>query len=221
MAMTIRRLLRILRKEHGDSGWWPGRTPFEIAVGAILTQNTAWRNVEIAIGNLSRNGLLTPKAMKSVPRSRLEHEVRPAGFYRQKSRYLSEFSKFVCDKYHCNMQNLKRVHLERMRKELLEIPGIGDETADSILLYALGKPSFVVDTYTRRLLARLGMNAGESYDSIKSRFEKALKNDVQDLADMHALIVMHCKERCRKNLPSCEGCPLHKSCHTTSQNNKN
>jgi len=211
MAPTIPRLLRMLRAEYGESNWWPGESTFEIMAGAILTQNTAWANVEKAVANLKRSGLMSPKAIARASIARLESAIRPSGFYRQKARYLIAFSKYIVEKYGGSFELMRARPVDRLRIELLGIPGIGPETADSILLYALGKPSFVVDAYTNRLLARLEMTTSKGCDATKRLFESSLRRNVKDYSEMHALIVTHCKTRCRKT-PVCDTCPLGDEC---------
>jgi endonuclease-3 related protein len=219
MVLTIPHLLRILRKEYGESHWWPGETPFEVMVGAILTQNTAWANVEQAISNLKEGQLLSPEAILLVDRRTLERAIRPSGFYRQKAGYLKALSKYVVDKYGASVDRMRSRSTCELREELLGIPGIGPETADSILLYALGKPSFVVDSYTFRLLDRLGMDPAESYDALKAEFERALQNDAKVYSDAHALIVIHCKSKCKK-VPECKSCVLSSMCPSNREQEK-
>lgn len=207
----IRRLLTILRNEYGDPHWWPGDTPFEIAVGAILTQRASWENVEMAISNLKRRRMLSPRALARAPLSDIERTIRPSGFYKQKARYVKALAVHVLECYGGDISAMGGKPMSELRDELLGIPGIGPETADSILLYSLDLPSFVVDAYTYRLLARLGMNPGRDYDALKTRFEESLDCDVKDLADMHALIVLHCKRHCTK-APRCSDCCVSARC---------
>jgi len=195
-----------LRKEYGDPGWWPGDTPFEIAVGAVLTQRTSWENAERAISELKRRRMLSPRALAKAPLPRIESMVRQSGFYKQKARYLKALSRHIVENYGGHIAEMRGRPLADLRKELLGIPGIGRETADSILLYVLGVPSFVVDAYTFRLMGRLGMSSVRDYDIMKARFETALDHNVKDLADMHALIVLHCKTQCRKGARCGECC---------------
>lgn len=212
MSITLRRLLGVLRKGYMGSQWsWTGTDEFEIMAGAILTQRTSWDNVLIALDNLSSSGSLSPKAIREMGEKKLRAYIRPAGFHMQKSRYLVSFASYMEEEFQSDISRMKRVPADQLRRELLDLPGIGPETADSILLYALGKPSFVMDAYTFRLLRRLGRDIGEDYDSAKATFEKALRGKAKDYADMHALIVIHCKERCRK-APICDTCPLYAPC---------
>lgn len=211
MVITIRQLLSELLAEYGDPRWWPGETPFEIAVGAILTQRASWKNVELAISELKARKLLSPAAMLDAGRATLQSAIRPSGTYRQKARYLMAFAKYLVRSYGGDMERMREVRTERLRSELLDVPGIGPETADSILLYALGRPVFVVDAYTYRLLKRLGIPHDRRYAAVQVMFEEALDGDVRSLALMHALIDVHSKVRC-KVLPECSTCPLRHRC---------
>ena len=211
MAVTIKQLMSILMDEYGDPHWWPGDSPFEIAVGAILTQRSSWKNVEIAISELKARGLLSPAAMLGAGEAGLRSAIRASGTYRQKAKYLLAFARHLMNNYGGRMEQMRAVPLERLRSELLEIPGIGPETADSILLYALGKPTFVVDAYTYRLLKRLGISDERRYGAVQVMFEKALEGDVRSYALMHALIDVHSKARCRV-VPDCSTCPLKRHC---------
>jgi len=211
MPISIPRLQTLLFEAYGNPNWWPGDTAFEVAVGAVLTQRTSWANAEKSIRNLKSAGLLSPEAMASSRTAVLEEVVRPSGFYRQKARYLRSFSQFVVQSYGGKMERMKSSPVAPLRAELLELPGIGPETADSILLYALGRASFVVDAYTYRLMTRLGWERLGDYGDLKVVFERALESDVKALSDMHALIVIHCRTKCRKT-PDCLGCPLGSVC---------
>lgn len=211
MAFAISDVVRILEEEYGDPDWWPAETPFEVAVGAILTQRTSWRNVEMSIEALRKANLLTPSGLLNADRAEIERLIRPSGFYRQKTRYLVEFASYVEQKHNGDFLTMSRKAPEVLRQELLQLRGIGPETADSILLYALAFPSFVVDAYTVRVLARLGIDAGRGYDSVKRSFEDALDDNHARLARAHALMVIHCKDRC-KSSPACGGCPFTGSC---------
>ena len=152
---SITEIYQTILKTYGKQNWWPAETPFEVYVGAVLTQNTNWKNVEKAIENLKRENLITPEAILSCPEEKLQELIKPAGFFRQKARYLKNLCHFV--EKNGGIENLKRIEMESLRKELLKVKGIGKETADSILLYGLNKPSFVVDAYTKRLFSRLGI----------------------------------------------------------------
>lgn len=197
-----------MRTHFGHLGWWPGDTPFEVAVGAILTQNTAWKNVEKAISNLKSAGALKPGAMNNLSRRELASLIRPAGYFNVKAGRLSNFLEFLFDNYGGDMAVMKKARMPGLRKELLSVNGIGPETADSILLYALGKRTFVVDAYTRRILGRHGASDNNlRYDSIKKFFEGVLPRRVGLYKDFHAQIVYVGKDFCRTG-PRCEKCPL-------------
>ena len=207
------RLLRTwfddLLRAYGPQGWWPGRSRFEIVAGAILTQRVAWANVEKALAALRRKGLLTPHAMWRAGWRRTAPLVRPAGFYNQKARRLAAFLDALYRERGGRLDRLLQGPLRRRRQDLLAIPGIGPETADSILLYAGGRPVFVIDAYTRRVLARHGMATGdEPYDDLRRRFESALPGRTRIFNEYHALLVRLGKERCRRRDPLCSGCPL-------------
>lgn len=216
LTITIRRLLSELLAEYGDPHWWPGDTPFEIAVGAILTQRASWKNVEIAISELKSRDLMSPEAMLAAGSRELESAVRASGTYRQKSRYLRSFCRHLVNNYGGQIERMRRLSVDRLRAELLELPGIGPETADSIILYALGKPCFVVDAYTFRLMRRLGISTERDYAAVQFMFERALEGDVRSLALMHALIVVHSKARC-KVVPECGTCPLRRHCPSVGE----
>jgi len=202
-----------LLDHFGPQQWWPADTPFEVLVGAILTQNTAWNNVEKAIANLSQAGLLESQALAEVETDKLEGLIRPSGYYRQKAARLLSITRLLCAQYDSDVVQLCNGTLEEARKRLLSLHGIGEETADAILLYAAERPSFVVDAYTRRLFSRLGILSGtEGYAQIRSLFMEELPHEVKLFNEYHALIVIHCKEFCRKQNPHCMSCPLNTSC---------
>lgn len=211
MPISLGELFALLAEEYGETRWWPGETPFEVMVGAILTQNTAWRNVEKAISNMRSAGLLSPEAIASTSMSALRDAIRPAGFYNQKARYLVALSRYMLRRHGGSVERMRRMRTEALRRELLDLPGIGPETADSILLYALGRPTFVVDSYTYRLLDRLCIPHRREYEATKAMFEAELGYETHKLAEMHALIVIHCKEVCRKK-PLCDRCVLSRVC---------
>jgi endonuclease-3 related protein len=200
----LMKIYSTLLKEHGPQRWWPCRTAnrFEICVGAILTQNTSWTNVEKAIDNLIKARCLDARKIARMHITKLQKLIRPSGFFRQKSKRLKDFSAFVLG-FGSTGNFLKSV----TRGALLQVNGIGPETADSILLYACDRPYFVVDSYTRRMLSSLGLiDANSEYESIKQFFEERLEMDVGLYKEFHALIVRHSKECCRGFLK--EGCIL-------------
>lgn len=195
-------------KHFGPRHWWPGETPFEVMVGAMLTQNTNWKNVEKAISNLKREGVLDPHLLLEMPTEKLANLIQPAGYFRVKAKRLGNFLKYFVDKYDGNEKKMKRVELQGLREELLAVNGIGKETADSILLYALDKPVFVVDAYTKRIMTRHGLCAeDDGYDELQSMFMDNLRDDIKLYNEYHALIVETGKDYCRTKA-RCEGCPL-------------
>ena len=201
-------IYRILFDHYGPREWWPAETPFEVVVGAILTQNTAWRNVEKAITNLKQTGPLTPEALVGLPEEELAEAIRPSGYYRQKTRKLRNFLGMLSDGFGCRLDDLLELSTETLREELLSISGIGPETADSILLYAAGRPVFVIDTYTIRILSRHELLPEEtSYSEAQQWVTDNLPEDVQLFNEFHALLVNVGKDFCRPR-PRCEGCPL-------------
>jgi endonuclease-3 related protein len=202
-----------LAAHFGPLHWWPAQTPFEVVVGAILTQNTAWRNVEYAIANLRAAGVLSPAALREIDRVELENLIRPAGFFRQKAERLQLFARHLFARHGGELAALLAGPLDAVRAELLACKGVGPETADSILLYAGNHPSFVVDAYTRRLFTRLGLLRGdEGYEAIRALFMKNLPHETDLFNEYHALIVEECKTFCRKRTPLCTPCPLLACC---------
>jgi len=205
-------LLEIYDKLHrafGPQYWWPGDTPFEIAVGAILTQNTNWSNVEKAIQNLKRYRALSSKALHGMPVGKLAESIRPAGYFNIKAQRLKSFIDFLMNDYHGSMKKMEKEDMHTIRENLLGINGIGPETADSILLYALGKPVFVIDAYTKRVLSRHGvMDHEKSYEEFQELFHGSLKRDVTLYNEYHALLVKVGKTYCKRQKPKCEKCPL-------------
>lgn len=211
--MTPRRLRTVhdrLLAFHGPQHWWPGETRFEIMVGAVLTQSTAWTNVERAIGNLRANRALTPTAISGVSERRLARWLRPSGYFNVKARRLQAFCAWLMQSG--GESALARMDTPELRRRLLAVHGVGPETADDILLYAFARPVFVIDAYTRRLFRRLGFITGrESYDELRLRFERSLGPDVPLYNEYHALIVSHGKDICRVR-PRCEQCVLSRRC---------
>lgn len=207
-----------LLDHYGPRNWWPAETPFEVAVGAILTQNTNWNNVEKAIANLKSAVALNCETICSLPQQELEQLIRPSGFFRQKAQRLQLFCRYLQTNYQSSLEKMLQQPLDRLRDELLTQKGIGPETADSILLYAGHHPSFVVDAYTSRLFSRLGhLEGGEKYSTLREFFMSRLAVDSTLYNEYHALIVIHCKEHCRKQ-PSCHNCPLATACNYRQQN---
>ncbi len=207
LANTLQKMYEQMLSALGHQHWWPAETPFEVCVGAILTQNTNWKNVEKAINNLKREGMLTPEAIASSDLERLCELIKPSGFYRQKARRLIEFCKWWIDIG--GIDSLNQMETERLREELLSIKGVGPETADSILLYAFDRPIFVVDAYTYRILLRHNLIDEDcDYETLQSIFMSNLPCDVQMFKEYHALLVEVGKRWCTKKNPKCKGCPL-------------
>lgn len=207
--MMISRFYHKLYSELGPQGWWPGRTRFEVMVGAILTQNTNWSNVERAIRNLRRERALTPERMHALPVKDLAGLIRPAGYFNVKAKRLKHLTTHLHDRYGGNVGRFLKRPSRELRAELLEINGIGPETADSIVLYAAGRPEFVVDAYTKRILERHGLVDGSAgYDEVKKVFTEALEPDAEIFNEYHALLVLTGKDYCRPKNPRCGECPL-------------
>ena len=192
----------------GPQHWWPAQSPFEVAVGAILTQNTAWTNVERAIANLKRARLLSPRALARTPLRTLARHLRPSGYFRVKARRLKVFIGHLARRHGGSLERMLARPPATVRAELLSIPGIGAETADSILLYAGDHPIFVVDAYTRRILSRHRLVSPRgSYDELQRLFMAHLPSDPALYNEYHALLVHVGKEFCRSH-PRCDACPL-------------
>lgn len=202
-------MYRRLDAAYGDQRWWPGDTPLEVAVGAILTQNTAWVNVEKAVANLKSAGLLEPGALARLTPSEIAPLIKPAGYYNVKARRLRAFLDFLAEEYDGDVAAMAREEPAAARPKLLAVRGVGPETADSILLYACGLPTFVVDAYTHRILHRHGLaDEAVAYDELKELFEANVEVDVALYKQYHALLVRVGRERCRRGEPRCAGCPL-------------
>jgi endonuclease-3 related protein len=208
MNPTLKEAFDRLLAAYGPRQWWPADSPFEVIVGAMLVQNTSWQNVRKAIDNLRRNDLLEPHALDAVPLEELEELIRPAGYYRIKARRLRNVLDFLVDRYDGSLEAMFRTSLGELREELLGVSGVGPETADSILLYAGGLPTFVVDAYTYRVMTRhnwIGFDA--DYYQIQDHFQSGLPEDAALYNEYHALLVEVGKRHCRKR-PLCAGCPL-------------
>lgn len=212
MRNTLLEIFDTLLAAYGPRFWWPAETPFEVCIGAILTQNTNWGNVEKAIANLKRAGLLTPGRLRDIPTEQLAELIRPAGYFNVKSARLKDFITWLYRVFEGNLAAMFSGEWRELRPELLAVRGIGPETCDSILLYAGHKPTFVVDAYTRRLFSRLGLISPQAgYDEVRDLFMANLPNDVALFNEYHALIVEHCKEHCRSK-PLCGECHLRFRC---------
>jgi endonuclease III related protein len=208
VGTLLQELYQQLREAFGPQNWWPADTPFEVAVGAILTQNTNWGNVSRAIAALKDQDLLTPQVLHELPETELARLIRPAGYYNLKARRLKNFLDFLANCYGNSMERLASDDLEALRPALLSIKGVGPETADSILLYALGKPTFVVDAYTFRILSRHGLIAEAClYEELRQLFMEHLPAQVPLYQEYHALLVRLGKEWCRPQ-PRCPTCPV-------------
>lgn len=219
MSMNLLKIYKILLNHFGKQYWWSAETPFEVIVGAILTQQASWKNVELAINNLKKAKKLTPKSIYKLPIKDLEKLIKPSGFYKIKAKRLKNFVTFLFEKYNGKLDDLFSLSLEELRHELLSINGIGKETADSIVLYAAEKSTFVIGAYTIRVFNRIGVIKSNKYDEVKRFFENGLPKDVNLFKDYHALIVELGKNIC-KIKPKCLKCPLNRWCkYAISANN--
>ena len=193
---------------YGPQHWWPGETPFEVIIGTILTQSTAWTNVEKAVANLKSEGLLDAMSLDEIATDKLAELIRPSGYYNAKAAKLKAFVERLTREYDGSLNRLFELETGELRNELLSIHGIGPETADSILLYAAHRPVFVIDAYTKRIIGRLGLApSSDSYESFQQLFMERLPHDEGMFNEYHALFVRHGKEVCRKS-PRCEDCCL-------------
>ena len=194
---------------NGPRGWWPAKTPFEVCVGAILTQNTAWKGVEKAIANLEQAGALDPAALHALSPSRLEELIHPAGFFRMKAKRLRNLLDYLSASCDFDLGLLAARDMHAVREELLGVRGVGPETADSILCYALSMPSFVADAYTRRILSRHGLLPEDAaYDEVRDFFMDVLDPDPALMGDFHAQLVCVGNRYCKTRNQLCETCPL-------------
>ena len=208
-------LYDLLLGRYGPQHWWPADSQFEMMVGAVLTQSAAWTNVEKAIGNLKSAGKLSAVAIRATPQDELATLVYPSGYYNAKARKLKALAEYLGDTWGDDIDAMARAELANLRAELLAVHGVGEETADDILLYALDKPVFVIDTFTRRLIDRLGLAPGEDkYSAYQALFMERVAPDAEVYGEYHALIVRHAKEACRKTAPLCDGCVLQRVCPT-------
>ena len=212
MREKLLKLYDSLYAAYGPQNWWPADTSFEMIIGAILVQSTAWKNVAQAINNLKSAELLTPERLSECPQDMLEALIRPSGYYRAKAKKIQAFLDHLRHHYMNCLDSLLARDLSTLREEMLSIYGIGEETADSILLYAAGKPIFVVDAYTYRLLTRLGWTEGRyHYGKLQKIFMDTLPMDTDLFNEYHALIVRHGKRTCSKT-PKCSVCVLFQQC---------
>jgi len=230
ISKMISKIYKTLLKRYDKQGWWPITPPghvepvydkgprtakqkLEVCFGAILTQNTSWKNVEKAIVNLNKHDLIEINKILRIPKSQLAQYIKPSGYFNQKAIKLKSFCQYIKDNYQSSLELFFEKTIKTLRRELLSIHGIGPETADSIILYAAAKPSFVVDTYTKRILSRYGsISKKASYDEIKELFESQFGKNSQVYNEYHALIVKLAKTHCLAKYPTCSSCPLTKGC---------
>lgn len=213
-SKTLLELYQRLHERYGPQHWWPGESRFEVIIGAILTQGTSWTNVERALSNLKASGCFSPQQLWQIPEAELATLLKPSGFFNAKARKLKAFINHLWDHYDGDLEELLAKEVSGLRAELLSIHGIGEETADDIILYAAAKPSFVIDSYTRRILKRLGLApARETYKEYQGLFHRGLPLDAPIYNEYHALLDRHAKETCRKQ-PLCGGCCLRHLCPT-------
>lgn len=215
MSVNQQKLLSLyecLLTMHGRQAWWPADNAFEVMVGAILTQNTSWSNVEKALNLLKQCVNLTPEALLGLATADLEVCLKPSGYFRIKTQRLQHYCRWYLEKG--AYKGLDQFSTNELREQLLDVQGIGPETADDILLYAFNRPVFVIDAYTRRLLQRLELIQGqEKYEYCRQLFETNLPKNVDLYQQYHALIVMHAKQHCRKTKPVCDACQLQPMCN--------
>ena len=212
MTQSLIGIFKRLKKHFGPQHWWPANTPFEVVVGAILTQNTSWNNVEKAIQNLKKEKLLSVRAMLNAKPKVLANAIRPTGYFNVKAKRLAHFVRYLNEGYSGSLEKFFKRELSWLRAELLNIHGIGPETADSIILYAAHKPIFVVDAYTRRIFSRLGLIPEKAdYHRVQQTFMSRLPRRTGLFNEYHALLVEHAKRLCRK-IPRCHECPLQPDC---------
>ncbi|MFH1653760.1 MAG: endonuclease III domain-containing protein [Pseudomonadota bacterium] len=209
MNPILKQAFDLMLQRFGPRHWWPGDSPFEVMVGAILTQNTSWKNVEKAIDNLKSAAVLYPKMMLDLPLDRLAELIKPAGFFNVKTKRLKNFLNYYIGEYDGDVEAMKQRSLSSLREELLSVSGIGPETVDSILLYALEKPTFVIDAYTKRILLRHNMcDEAADYYELQEYFMDNLSEDVTLFNEYHAQLVEVGKNFCRPKNPKCGECPL-------------
>ncbi|OGR06641.1 MAG: endonuclease [Deltaproteobacteria bacterium RIFOXYD12_FULL_53_23] len=209
MSNRIKEIYTRLVDHFGPQHWWPGDTPFEIMLGAVLTQNTSWRNVSMVIETLRQDGLLSFEALEDLPLEVLAEKIRPSGYYNQKARRLKGLFAAIREDSG-SLEDFFNQDTYTLREKLLAVKGIGPETADSITLYAAGKPVFVVDAYTYRILLRHDLIAEDAgYEEIQELFLGKLPTEAQLFNEYHALLVRLAKEYCKKSNPLCDSCPLH------------
>ncbi len=209
---TLHNIYYRLLKHYGPQYWWPGDSPFEVIVGAILTQSAAWQNVEKAITNLKNCGMMSPSALRDISTDKLAKLIHPTGYYNAKALKLTAFVRWLGASCGDDLNKLFTLDTDTLRRQLLDVYGIGPETADSILLYAGSKPVFVIDAYTRRIISRLGLTPEkDNYDTYQKLFIRQVPQDIGLFNEYHALLVRHGKDACRKQ-PMCGDCCLREIC---------
>lgn len=207
-ALELREIFYKLLNHFGPQKWWPAETKFEVIIGAILTQNTAWNNVERAIDSLKKANKLSLEAIYNIDKETLELIIKPVGFFRKKAKHIKDFVDYIIKEWHGSIDDFLDQPIEDLRSNLLKIKGIGYETADTIILYAAYKPSFVVDRYTHRVMFRHGYASEKyHYERLREFFMKGVPHDVYIFQEYHALFVQLGKQYCGK-VPKCENCPL-------------
>lgn len=216
LNLDIGELYQIMYSFFGETGWWPADTSDEIIIGSILTQNTSWKNVELALSGMKKNNLITLENLSIIKASDLESIVRPSGFFRQKSIRLVNIAKAITQTYG-KIDNMKDLPLEEVQNFLSSLKGVGQETMDCILLYVLDKPQFVVDKYTMRILDRIGYRNLRSVEDVKQLVSNGLGANLHKMKNMHGMFVELAKNHCRVK-PVCNGCPIKERCDYGSEN---
>ena len=217
LTEQLNEIYRLLYASYGSQHWWPASSGFEVIIGAVLTQNTNWGNVEKALANLKKTGLLKPEKLRDIKIEKLAELIRPAGYFNIKANRLKNLVNWLFENYQGCIENLDSAGTRRLRDELLSVKGIGPETADSILLYALDRPVFVVDAYTARVMARHHLiEPPFDYEQLQELFASNLPQDFKLFNEYHALLVKVGKEHCKPKA-RCSGCPLEKLPHTIDE----
>ncbi|HQK62089.1 MAG TPA: hypothetical protein PLV67_00710 [Methanofastidiosum sp.] len=213
-------IYKILKNHFGNVGsWWPKDSPFEVIVGAILTQQSTWTNVEKALKNLKDKNILNPSSIANLPMDELKILVKPSGFFNQKAERLKYMSQYIMDKYQGNIELFFNKNNKELRQELLGLKGVGLETADSIILYSAEKNEFVIDAYTKRIYSRLGLVKDTiDYESLKDYITKDIPEELMIYQEFHGLLVLTGKNLCKKKDPKCMECPLNKKCKLAIEN---
>lgn len=217
MKMKPEKLFKKLLEFYGSQHWWPGDSPLEICIGAILTQNTSWENVERAIANMKKERVLSIKALNEISTKKLARIIKSSGYYNEKAKKLRAFAGHLSENYKGSLKRFFKKETSELRKELLSIWGIGNETADSMLCYAAGRKVFVVDAYTKRITERYYNKKFRDYKELQSFFIERLEPDAHLFNEFHALLVRHGKDCCKKSKPLCNKCPINKNCYYHNQ----